>query len=532
MRTDVLGLGDNPVDWERDERYRQLVELAPDGILIHDGERIVLANAAALRLAGATRREQVVGLPIETFLEPPYLKAFEADLLEERPVEVARPVRDTLHRIDGVELAVEVRTVAFSDHGRPSAHLIIRDITERLAVHEAARQVGERLQEAQRMELVGALAGGVAHEINNMLQVVLGSGEFLVEDPGLPDECRADAKEILRAGSRAAFVTRQLLAFGRRTIHRPEIVDLGAVLRDAEPVVRRLLDGQQLGLVVDAAPAVRVDAGQIQQVLLNLAFNARDAMPHGGTLTMKAGEVEVKAGLTAAGGLAIPPGRYGVLTVQDTGLGVVAAIRDRLFEPFFTTKPVGQGAGLGLSAMLGLVTQNDGFITVAAALRRGATFTVYLPLVPPSTPVEPRRDKPRVSEAAARGAQTILVVDDEPAVRSISARILQRGGWRVLQAADGAAALTLIAEQGPPTLLLTDVKMPGIGGAELARQVRSTSPALPILFMSGYPAEELQRDGLLDAASDVIQKPFTAGELVATVSAVIAAAQLRAAALS
>ena len=223
----MTGPEGQPEDGERDQRYQQLVELAPDGILIHDGGRIVLANASAVRLLGGTRRAQVVGLPIDTFLDPPYLKGVETQLTDSVSLtEPAPPVRETFHRLDGSELEVEVRAVAFMDHGRPSAHLVIRDITERLAAEQAARLMDERLQQAQRMEAVGALSGGVAHEVNNMMTVVLGFSDFLLRDLRLPAECLADVREITRAADRAAVVTRQLLAFSRRAVNRQQSVDL------------------------------------------------------------------------------------------------------------------------------------------------------------------------------------------------------------------------------------------------------------------------------------------------------------------
>ena len=511
-------------DWERDERYQQLVELAPDGILIHDGERIVLANASAVRLAGATRRAQLIGLPIDTFLDPPYLKAVQTQITDSvSPAELAPPVRDTFRRLDGSKIEVEVRAVAFIDHGRPSAHLVIRDISERLAVEQAARQVQEHLQQAQRIESVGALAGGVAHEINNMMQVVLGLSDFLVQDSRLPEACLADVREIMRAADRAAAVTRQLLAFSRRAVHRPQVVDLSAAVREAEPVVRRLLGaGRRLVVVADAAPQVWVDPGQLQQVVINLALNARDAMTVGGTLTITTAETELPGGRAAADGVAIPAGRYAALLVRDTGAGMDTAIQAKIFEPFFTTKPIGQGTGLGLAAVLGVLTQNNGYITVVSAPGQGATFTVYLPVLPVADVVERHGEPPRAGADATQAGATVLVVDDERAVRAIAARILERGGFRVLQAPEGAAALELVDRHGPPQLVLTDLMMPGIGGAELARRLKERWPALPVIFMSGYSAEELQRQGAIGAEGDLIQKPFTPDALVASVAEALA----------
>jgi two-component system cell cycle sensor histidine kinase/response regulator CckA len=511
---------------ERDGRYEQLVELAPDAILIHDGERIVLANASAVRLAGATLRSQLVGLSIDTFLDPPHFKAIQAQLTDAvSPAELAPPVRDTFHRLDGTEVAVEVRAVAFMEQDRPSAHLIVRDITERLAAGRAARQMEERLQQAQRMETVGALAGGVAHEVNNMLQVVLGFSAFLLGDVRLPTECLADVREVIRAADHAAAITRQLLAFSRRAVHRPQAVDLGAVVRDAEPVLRRLLgEIRHLVVVADAASQVWVDPGQLEQVVINLALNARDAMPAGGTLTIKTAETELAAGIAAADGVGIPAGRYATLVARDTGAGMDAALQAKIFEPFFTTKPVGTGTGLGLAAAHGVLTQNHGAITVASAPGQGSTFTVYLPILPAAEP-DARHVEPPLLLASPTGAGVIvLVVDDEPAVRAIAARTLERSGFRVLQAGDGADALELVDRHGPPQLVLTDLMMPGIGGAELARQLKARWPELPIVFMSGYSAEKLGWHGATAAEGDLLEKPFTAGALVASVTAALSRA--------
>ena len=509
--------------WKRDERCQELVELAPDGILVHDGERIVLANAAAVRLAGATRREQLVGLPIDTFLDPPYLKAVQTQLTDpDMPAELAPSVRDTFHRLDGSDVQVEVRAAVFMDHDRPSAHLVMRDITGRLAAEQAARHMDQRLQQAQRMEAVGALAGGVAHEVNNMMSVILGFSDFLLRDTRLPPECLADVREIMKAGDRAAAVTRQLLAFSRRAVHRPQVVDLGAAVRGTEPVIRRLL-GERRHLVVeaDAGPRVWVDPGQLEQVVINLALNARDAMPVGGTLTITTAEAELASGITAADGAAIPAGRYATLLVRDTGAGMDAATQARIFEPFFTTKPTGQGTGLGLAAAHGILTQSDGYIGVASAPGQGAAFTVYLPVHLVADTAERRGEPPRAGPDPTQAGATVLVVDDESAVRAIAARSLEHGGFRVLQASDGASALELVDRHGPPQVVLTDLMMPGVGGAELARRLKERWPALPIIFMSGYSAEELHRQGAVGLEVEVIQKPFTPGGLVQSVAAAL-----------
>ncbi len=516
-----------PDIWRDGERYQQLVELAPDGILIHDGGWIVLANASAVRLVGATRRSQLVGHPIERFLDPPYLKAVQTELTDSvSPAELAPPVRDILHRLDGSALEVEVRTIAFLDHGQPAVHLVIRDISERLAVERATRLLEERLQEAQRMESVGALAGGVAHEVNNMLQVVLGFSDALLGDVRLPIECAPDVREIIRAVGRAAAVTRQLLDFSRRAVHRPQLVELATALYDAEPMVRRLLRKDQ-ALVVrgDAASRVWADPLQLQQVVINLALNARDAMPNGGTLTITSGDTEVPARLDAVGGVHVPPGRYATLCMQDTGTGMDAATQAQIFDPFFTTKPFGEGTGLGLAAAHGVLTQNNGYITLHSAPGAGSTFTVYLPSLPdPDLASEGVDSPPSVAHDSLAGA-IVLVVDDEPAIRALSARILIRGGFRVLLASDGAEALELIDRQGPPRLMLTGPVMGDITGAELARRVSADWPAVPILLMSGASTEELGGPAASGPASDHVQNPFPPELLVARVSEAIAAVE-------
>jgi two-component system cell cycle sensor histidine kinase/response regulator CckA len=517
-------------DWDRDGRYQQLVELAPDAILVHDGERIVLANAAAARLAGASSREQLVGLPIDTFLEPPHLKAVQTELRDSiTPAEPAPPVRDTFRRLDGSEVEVEVRAVAFMDGDRPSAHLVLRDISERLAAAGAIRQMEHQLQQAQRMEAVGALAGGVAHEVNNMMTVVLGFSNSLVWHSHLPKECLADVREIMKAADRAAAVTRQLLAFSRRAVHRPQMVDLGAAMREAEPVVRRLLGGsRRLVLEVDAAHAahqVWVDPSQLQQVVIDLALNARDAMPDGGTLTITTGETELPSGVAAADKAEIPAGRYAVVVVRDTGEGMDAATRERIFEPFFTTKAIGHGTGLGLAAVHGVLTQNHGYIAVVSEPGGGTAFTLYLPaltdfvtVVPHAAPPGTGADAALPAATAPHAGATVLVVDDESAVRAITSRSLERAGFSVLQALNGADALELVDQLGPPDLVLTDLMMPGVGGAQLARILKERWPELPILFMSGYSADELRGQDAIGSVGELIQKPFTPRALVETVT--------------
>jgi PAS domain S-box-containing protein len=508
---------------DRDERYDRLVEHAPDGILIHDGEQIVMANTAAVRLAGADHRDQLIGRPIDTFLNPPYFKAVQEQLIRSGdPAALVLPVRDTFRRLDGSEIEVEVTAIPFMDRGRAAAHLVIRDITERLAAQATARQAEEYLRQAQKMEAVGALAGGIAHEVNNMMSVILGSGEFLLQDPAIPEDRFPDVREIIKAADRAATVTRELLSFSRRAFHNPQVLDLNAVVRGLGPMVQRLLgEGRQLTVALGNPCRVWADRGQLEEVVVNLALNARDAMPSGGTLTITTTEAKFEGDISGDAGVSIP-GHYGLIVVHDTGVGMDAATQARIFEPFFTTKPLGEGTGLGLAAAYGIMEQNKGHIAVASAPGQGTTFRLYLPLAPDDAVSERKEEPPPLDAAGTPAAMTVLVVEDEPAVRAVVVRSLEYGGFRVLQASDAAVALQVADREGRPDLVLTDLMMPGIGGAEVARRLKTRWPGLPVLFMSGYSAEDLRRQGLVDPEGVIIQKPFKPDALLRSVNLVLA----------
>jgi two-component system cell cycle sensor histidine kinase/response regulator CckA len=362
-----------------------------------------------------------------------------------------------------------------------------------------------------------------------MMSVILGFSEFLLRAPAMAEDRLSEVRHIVRAAERTAAVTRQLLAFSRRAFHQPQVLNLGPAMHDLEPVVRRLLgEERHLAFASDVSPRVRVDKGQLEQVIVNLAINARDAMPPGGTLTITTAETELPKGMASDGGV-IPPGRYALVVVRDTGTGMDTATQARAFEPFFTTKTVGKGTGLGLAAVDGIMKQNDGYITVVSAPGRGATFTLYLPILSDDAVVErrrePRGELPPLGEAAAQPGAIILLVEDEPAVRAVAARSLELGGFRVLQASGGAAALELMDGQEQPDLVLTDMMMPGIGGAELARRLRERWPELPILFMSGYSVEDLRRQGAIGLERVIIQKPFTPEGLVRSVTAALSRAE-------
>jgi len=498
---------------ELTERYHRLVELAPDGILIHYGECIVMANAAAARLAGAAHPDELVGQSIETFLSPPYLKSLEAWLVggdKQGPFTTA--VRDTFRRLDGGEVAVDVTAIPFVEAGRPAAHLVIRDITDRLAA-SALRA------EAQKSVAVRTLAGGVAHEVNNMMMVILGFSEFLAEDGSLPVATRGDAREIQRAADRAAVVARQLLDFSRPEVHAPQVLALDAVVEDLRAMIeRRLGDGRRLITTLACPGRVLLDAHHFEQIVSNLVLNARDAMPTGGTLTLRTRATDLGQGQQhGVGGVTIPAGRYGVLSVADSGVGMDADTMARSFEPFFTTKPVGHGTGLGLSVLQGQMDRNGAYVTVASVPGEGTMFMLYFPLLPDGAAAELPVGHPLDRPVGTLTGVSVLIVDDEPSVRMIAARQLKDSGCHVLQASDGAAALELVDRNGPPDLVLSDVMMPGMGGAELARRLRARWPRLPIVFMSGHAEDYLQRAGRLEHGEYILKKPFRAAMLIRSV---------------
>jgi two-component system cell cycle sensor histidine kinase/response regulator CckA len=358
---------------------------------------------------------------------------------------------------------------------------------------------------------VGTLAGGVAHEVNNLMTAVLGFGEYALR--GLPADRpeRADVEEMVKAGRRAAGITQQLLAFSRRQMLTPQVVDPNAIVADITQMLARLL-GSDIELSMRLEPRVgriRADRGQMEQVLVNLVLNARDAMLSGGRLTITTGEVSVAETdpLHADPGLAI--GLYVVVEVTDTGIGMDADTRTRAFEPFFTTKPVGSGTGLGLSTAYGIVSQSGGQITLESVPGSGTTVRFYLPRVSDVADAEQREDMAR-----ATGDELVLVVEDEEAVRQLTERILKEAGYHVLVARNGREALEVLEGRGRPVdLVLIDLVMPELGGRELGRRLAGDSKSPPVLYMSGYSGDHIAKHGLLDPGAAFVQKPFGPEEL-------------------
>ncbi|HUR94573.1 MAG TPA: PAS domain S-box protein [Gemmatimonadales bacterium] len=403
----------------------------------------------------------------------------------------------------GVPLTLEGNLSCTSSDGSPSRlRGIYRDVTER-------KRVEDQLRRAERMQAAGRLAGGVAHEVNNMMTGVIGFSEFLLRGLEVDDPRRGEVREIIKAGTRAADVTRQLLAFTRQQFLRPEVLPINAVVRDLEMMLRRSLGEDhrfELALAPDAGE-IRADRGQLEQVLVNLMLNARDAMSSAGRVTVSTRVTELDEHYAQQHDeAAIPFGQYVQLAVSDTGAGMDREVQARIFEPFFTTKPVGQGTGLGLSTVYGIVKQSGGFIWVYSEPGLGTTFKIYLPRVGGGVALPESGERPSMAEG---GSETILVVEDEEMVRGLATRGLREHGYTVLEALHGADAIRQL--QSRPSgvdLVITDVVMPEMGGRELGRRLRAMRPSLPVLFMSGYTGEDVIQRGLMDPDAPFQQKPF------------------------
>jgi PAS domain S-box-containing protein len=496
---------------ESEARFRSVVESGMLGIAFWDGERVTDGNDELLKILGYDRTDLEAGRLRHGVLTPrqyePADARARAECIERG---ICQPYEKEFFRKDGSRVPVLVGG-SLLGRDRLSGVFFVLDLTGR-------RRAEAQVQAAQRMEAVGRLAGGVAHEINNALQGVLGFAGFVRRSLGPDDPRLRDVAEIEKAGTRAADITRQLLAFSRRQVRQPRDIDARRVATEFAPMLQQAL-GPERDLVLtpsDVAATVNADRGQLEQVLLNLTLNARDATPPGGRLTVSVDRVTVGPTTVAAvqAGDALdhpPPGEYVRIEARDTGMGMPAGVRERVFEPFFTTKPQGKGTGLGLSVVYGIVRQSGGFITVESESGRGSAFRIHLPVGGPAqpagcvaSPVPP-----------AGGSELVLVVDDEVGVLAVASRTLEEAGYRVISAGNGEEALEVLARRPEVALVVTDLLMPVLGGVELARRVAAERPELPLLFTSGHP------DSLGEAAAGgpwaVLYKPFGPEELLGAV---------------
>ena len=497
-----------------EERYRDLVENAHDIIYSHDLEgNYTSMNKAGSLITGYTVQE-VLKLNLSQTVAPEYLPSAREMLKRKLAGDLVTAYEMEILAKDGHRITVEANTkLVFQDGVPVGVQGIARDVTAR-------KQLEEQLRQSQKMEAIGQLAGGVAHDFNNLLTAINGYSSLALQrlEDGHP--IRSYLEEVKKAGDRAANLTRQLLAFGRKQILQPLPINLNDVINDMTKMLRRLI-GEDVVLTAKLDPAlkrIKADPGQIEQVLVNLVVNARDAMPQGGNLTIETAMVELEEEY-AGKHLDVVPGRYAILAVSDTGTGMDEATQARIFDPFFTTKEKGKGTGLGLSTVYGIVKQSGGNIWVYSEPGHGTTFRVYLPQ---SETASQKTDAKVVELAPPAGSEIILLVEDEDVVRGLAQKILEYSGYKVLAASRGEEAIRLAQEGTEPiNLLLTDVVMPGISGKEVADRVLELLPGLKVVFMSGYTDEAIVHHGVLDANVEFIQKPFTPAALLKKVRAVL-----------
>ena len=492
---------------ESEERFHLLFDVGPLARWLYDVEtlRIVAVNDIAVRHYGF-ERDEMLAMGMADLRAPDAADASAPG---------SGPAAHRLRRKDGSIVEVELSSHALTLDGRTVMLVSAQDISER-------RRLVEQLLHAQKMEALGRLAGGVAHDFNNLLAVILVVSEWVARQLGDGHKLFLEIEEIRTAALRAAALTRQLLAFSRQQVLAPRVFALDAVVTDLERMLRRLI-GEDVELEValpPETPAVRADLGQIEQVVVNLAVNARDAMPHGGLLRITTGAVDLDDDAAAAHG--VEPGRYAVLGVSDTGVGMDAKVRAHIFEPFFTTKETGKGTGLGLSTVSSIVRQAGGAIDVRSQPGDGTTFRVFLPAAEAAKSIDEltRERPPRSLETSAR--PTILLVEDHEQIRSAIRRILQAHGHHVVEAPSGEsaelAALELAERHQPVHVLLTDVVMPGADGRALATRLRAVYPRLRVIYMSGYARHPMLDDDLRrEAGTSFLAKPFSVDQLAAAV---------------
>jgi two-component system, cell cycle sensor histidine kinase and response regulator CckA len=492
--------------------WRRLIERSWDATFVVDRTGTILfASPAAERILRYTPAELEHSAATDLVV-PEDRGGFESFL--QAVFEKQDAGNDLEYRVQprhGTERTLQAfATRSHDSAGAEVAILNTRDVTDKLGLQA-------QLHTAQKMEAIGLLAGGIAHDFNNLLTVIRGYAEMVCEQVAAQGSDQ-DVREILRAADRATVLTQQLLAFSRRQAVHPSVIEVSSVITDLSKMLERLI-GENIRLRIDTSshvPPIFADVGQIGQVLMNLAVNARDAMPFGGELTISSSATSVGAAGPPYG---LPPGRYAVVTVADTGSGIAPEIQTRIFEPFFTTKEPGKGTGLGLPTAYGIMQQSRGYIDVRSEVGRGTTFTLYFPESPTAPPV---RSEPS-SRPADHGTETILLVEDEEAVRHLAARTLRAKGYTVLTAAGGTEALDICRQHpGDIAVLVTDVVMPGLSGPELADRLSAHRPCIKVVYMSGYAGDAVTHHGI-ESGVGFIAKPFTADALATGVRQILEA---------
>lgn len=506
---------------ESEERYRAVVNQSSEGIVLYDlhTKQVIEANPTYLNLLGYSL-EEMQKLTLYDIVD---LDKEEIDSTIEQILPNSRYfIGERNHRRkDGSLVTVEVSSNIIS-YGQGQALCVnVRDITPQKKAEGERKALEEQLRQAQKMEAIGRLAGGVAHDFNNLLTVIQGYSDLALHSLSQDDLLGHDIQEIKKAAERASSLTHQLLAFSRKQILQPRVVDLNFLVRDMEKMLRRMI-GEDIELITCLDPhlgTIKADPGQLEQVILNLAINARDAMPRGGKFYLETSDMELEerqAGID----FSMVPGKYVRLAIRDTGLGMTAEVKEKVFEPFFTTKEKGKGTGLGLSTIYGIVKQSGGYIVVDSEVDQGTRFTIYFPRIEEETavhPTVPDEIKP------PKGIETILLVEDEKMVRTLAATILQRYGYRVLEAVNGEEGLSLVRQEvnHPIHLVLTDVVMPGINGRQMVDQIWSWRPDIKVLYMSGYTEEAIDHHGFSETKAAFLQKPFTPEALARKVREVL-----------
>jgi PAS domain S-box-containing protein len=505
------------------ERFRQLFDEAPIGYHEVDSEgRITRVNRTESEMLGYTV-EEMLGQPAWNFIveEEESRKAVAAKLAG--VVLPFKGLERTYRRKDGTTFPVSIEDLLLRDsEGRTiGIRSTVQDITERKRAEQEMVTLQEQLRQSQKMEAIGQLAGGIAHDFNNLLTIIKGYSQLSLMGLKEGNALKVNIEQIEKAANRAAELTSRILAFSRHQMMEMKVLNLNTVVKNLDEMLHRMI-GEDIELMThlrEDLRRVKTDHGQIEQVIMNLAVNAKDAMPHGGKLTIETANVDLDEEY-ARNHVAVTPGRYVMLAVSDTGVGMTPEIKEKVFEPFFTTKKKGEGTGLGLSTVYGIVKQSSGNIWVYSEPGKGTTFKIYLPCV--DEPLDEIRKEGVVREGLPRGSETILVVEDEEVVRKLTVRILQEQGYRVLEGGQGTDAFPIADEhEGQIHLLLTDVVMPKMSGKELAGRIASLRPGIKVLYMSGYTDNAIAHHGIFDKGINFIQKPFTVDGLARKVREVL-----------